>query len=241
MSIADNVKRVEDAIAVACAKVDRDPAEITLVAVSKQKTVEDIVAAAAAGIKHFGENRVEEGIEKIEAVNRTVEEPVTWHMVGHVQSRKAKQVLPLFDMVQSVDSLRLAQKLSNLAQARERALDVLLEINISGEASKYGLKGYNWCDDYAGKERLWQEIGAILALRGLRAKGLMTMAPLGAGPEAVRSVFADLFSLREELASAFAISLPELSMGMTDDYQIAIEEGATMVRIGRAIFGKRNV
>ncbi len=239
MSIADNIKRVEDAIAAACAKVGRDPAEITLVAVSKQKSVEDIVAAAAAGINHFGENRVEEGMEKIEAVNNIVTAPVTWHMVGHVQSRKAKRVLPLFDLVQSVDSLRLAQKLSNLAQAKNQTLEVLLEINISGEASKHGLKGYNCCGDNAEKERLRQEIGAILALKGLRVKGLMTMAPLGADPQALRKVFADLFSLREELTSVFAISLPELSMGMTDDYRIAIEEGATMVRIGRAIFGER--
>ena len=239
MSIADNIKRVEDSIAVACAKVGRDPAEITLVAVSKQKTVEDIVAAAAAGINHFGENRVEEGMEKIEAVNNMVAAPLTWHMVGHVQSRKAKRVLPLFDLVQSVDSLRLAQKLSSLAGAKNQTLDILLEINISGEASKYGLKGYNCCGDDAEKERLRGEIGAILALRGLRVKGLMTMAPLGAGPRALRKVFADLFSLREELRSVFAISLPELSMGMTDDYQIAIEEGATMIRIGRAIFGER--
>lgn len=239
MSIADNIKRVEDAIAMACAKVGRDPAEITLVAVSKQKTVEDIVAAAAAGIKHFGENRVEEGIEKIEPVNKLVAAPLTWHMVGHVQSRKAKRVLPLFDLVQSVDSLRLARKLSSLAQANNRTLEVLLEVNISGEASKYGLKGYNCCGDNAEKERLWQEIGAILALSGLRVRGLMTMAPFGAGPQALRGVFADLFSLREELRSVFAIPLPELSMGMTDDYQIAIEEGATMIRIGRAIFGER--
>ncbi|MCY4536863.1 MAG: YggS family pyridoxal phosphate-dependent enzyme [Chloroflexi bacterium] len=240
MSIADNIKRVEDAIADGCAKVGRDPSEITLVAVSKQKTVEDIVAAAAAGIKHFGENRVEEGMEKIELVNNAVTAPVTWHMVGHVQSRKAKRVLPLFDLVQSVDSLRLAQKLSNLAQAKNQTLEVLLEINISGEASKYGLKGYNWCGNNAETEILRQEIGAILTLRGLRVKGLMTMAPFGAGPQALRKVFADLFSLREQLTSVFAISLPELSMGMTDDYEIAIEEGATMIRIGRAIFGERN-
>lgn len=239
MSIADNIKRVEDSIAASCARVGRDPAEITLVAVSKQKTVADIVAAAAAGINHFGENRVEEGMEKIESVNSMVAAPLTWHMVGHVQSRKAKRVLPLFDLVQSVDSLRLAQKLSNLAGAKNQTLEVLLEINVSGEASKYGLKGYNCCGDNAQKERLRGEIGAILALGGLRVKGLMTMAPLGAGPQALRKVFADLFSLREALRSVFAISLPELSMGMTDDYQIAIEEGATMIRIGRAIFGER--
>ncbi len=241
MSIVENIKRVEDSIADACAKAGRDPAEITLVAVSKQKTVANIAAAAAAGIKHFGENRVEEGIEKIEAVNNMVAQPLTWHMVGHLQSRKAKRALPLFDLLQSVDSLRLARKLSSLAQAKNQPLDILLEINISGEASKYGLEGYNWYEDEATKERLWQEIGAILALSGLRVQGLMTMAPYGAAPQAVRGVFAGLFSLREELKSDFDMSLPELSMGMTDDYQIAIEEGATMIRIGRAIFGERKL
>ena len=241
MSIADNIKRVEDSIATACAEVGRNPAEVTLIAVSKQKTAKDIVSASSAGIKHFGENRVEEGIEKIELVNSMVLESITWHMVGHVQSRKAKRVLPLFDVVQSVDSLRLAQKLSSLAEAQNRTLDVLLEINISGEASKYGFQGYNWCRSNMIKERLWQDIGGIVQLSNLRVKGLMTMAPYGAVSDEVRTIFANLFALREELASVFAVSLPELSMGMTDDYQIAIEEGATMVRIGRAIFGVRNV
>ena len=241
MSIADNIKRVEDSIATACAEVGRDPAEVTLIAVSKQKTAKDIVSASSAGIKHFGENRVEEGIEKIELVNSMVAKSITWHMVGHVQSRKAKRVLPLFDVVQSVDSLRLAQKLSRLAVAQNKTLDVLLEINISGEASKYGFQGYNWCGNNLIKERLWQDIGGIVQLSNLRVKGLMTMAPYGASSDEVRTIFANLFALRGELASVFAVSLPELSMGMTDDYQIAIEEGATMVRIGRAIFGERNV
>lgn len=241
MSIAKRIRRVEDTIAAACAKVGRDPAEVTLVAVSKQMMVDDIVDAASAGIKHFGENRVEEGIEKIARVNSRVAEPVTWHMVGHVQSRKAKRVLPLFDLVQSVDSLRLARKLSALAEAENQTLDVLLEINISGEASKYGLVGYNWYADSAIRERLWQDTSAILALSGLRVMGLMTMAPFGASPGSVRAIFADLSCLRAELASEFAVALPELSMGMTDDYPIAIEEGATMVRIGRAIFGERKV
>ena len=241
MSIAENIMRVEGSIADACAKAGRDPAEITLVAVSKQKTVEDIAAAAAAGINHFGENRVEEGIKKIEAVNNMAAQPITWHMVGHLQSRKAKRALALFDLVQSVDSLRLARKLSSLAQAKNQPLNILLEINISGEASKYGLQGYNWYGERATKARLWQEIGAILALGGLRVQGLMTMAPYGAAPQVVRGVFSGLFALREQLTSEFDISLPELSMGMTDDYQIAIEEGATMIRIGRAIFGERKL
>lgn len=239
MSIADNVKRMQDSLAKACAKVNRDPAEITLVAVSKQKSAADILAAAEAGLQHFGENRVEEGRDKIGTVNDRVSRPLTWHMVGHIQSRKAKQVIPLFDMIQSIDSLRLAQKLSRLAVNSNRGLDVLLEMNVSGEASKYGFAACGWRGDNAIKDRLWREVQQIAALPNMRVKGLMTMAPFDADMAAVRMVFADLFALREELADSLNIGLPALSMGMTSDYPIAIEEGATIIRIGRAIFGER--
>ena len=239
MSTADNINRVQERIAAACARVNRDPGEITLVAVSKGKTVPAIVEAAAAGIQHFGENRVEEGIGKIESVNASVERPVTWHMVGHVQSRKAKHVVPNFAVIQSVDSLRLARKLARLAQQDERQLDVMLEINVSGEASKFGFEGYNWCRDVEVRERLWQEISDIVSLSQLRVIGLMTMAPFHAEESVIRRVFADLYKLRQGLSESLSLDLPELSMGMTDDFPIAIEEGATMVRIGRAIFGER--
>ena len=239
MSIADNINRVAESIATACAKVNRDPQEVTLVAVSKQKSVADIVEAAAAGMQHFGENRVEEAILKIEQVNQRVGNPICWHMVGHVQSRKAKHVAPLFDVIQSVDSLRLATRFSRVLEHDQRETKVMLEINVSGEASKYGFEGYNWYCDVAIKDKLWQEIGAAVALPNLRVIGLMAMAPFRADSAIVRKVFADLFALRHALADSLAISLPELSMGMTDDYQIAIEEGATIVRIGRAIFGER--
>lgn len=239
MSIADNVKRMQDSLAKACAKANRDPAEITLVAVSKQKSAADILAAAEAGLQHFGENRVEEGRDKIGTVNDRASHPLTWHMVGHIQSRKAKQVIPLFDMIQSVDSLRLAQKLSRLAVNSNRGLDVLLEMNVSGEVSKYGFAACGWYDDNAIKDRLRREVQQIAALPNMRVKGLMTMAPFDADMAAVRTVFADLFALREELADSLDIGLPALSMGMTNDYPIAIEEGATIIRIGRAIFGER--
>ena len=239
MSIADNINRVAESIATSCAKVNRDPQEVTLVAVSKQKSVADIVEAAAAGMQHIGENRVEEAIQKIEQVNQRVAYPICWHMVGHVQSRKAKQVAPLFDVIQSVDSLRLATRFSRVLEHDQRETKVMLEINVSGEASKYGFEGYNWYCDVAIKDKLWQEIGAAVALPNLRVIGLMAMAPFHADSAIVRKVFADLSALRHELADSLAISLPELSMGMTDDYQIAIEEGATIVRIGRAIFGER--
>ena len=236
MSIADNIQRLHERIATACARSRRDASEVTLVAVTKQQPVEAMLAALEAGLQHLGENRVEEAAVKIPKVDAAAIQPVTWHMVGHIQSRKAKQVVPLFDLVQSVDSLRLAQRLSRLSQEQERDLPVLLEINVSGEASKYGLAGYNWHKDEAVRGRLWQEVSAIMALPCLEVRGLMTMAPFGAEERVIRRVFADMSALRDSLDW----DLPELSMGMTDDYPIAIEEGATMIRVGRAIFGERN-
>ena len=239
MSISDNIKRVEDRIADACARVQRDPADITLVAVTKQKTVPEILEAVDAGLQHLGENRVEEGVAKIPQVNDAANDELTWHMVGHVQSRKAKHVVQQFDMVQSVDSLKLARRFSRLGGERERRLKVLLEINVSGEASKYGLAGYNWYRDSSVRYDLWREIGEIAALPHLEVNGLMSMAPYDADEKTVRRVFADLRALRNALSNELNLSLPELSMGMTNDYPIAIEEGATMIRIGRAIFGER--
>lgn len=236
MSIADNIQRVHERIANACARSGRDPGEVTLVAVTKQQSVEAMLAAVAAGLQQLGENRVEEAVVKIPQVAAADTSPITWHMVGHIQSRKARQVVPLFDLVQSVDSLRLAQRLSRLAQERGRDLPILLEINVSGEASKYGLSGYNWQKDEAVRQQLWQEVSAIIALPGLEARGLMTMAPFGAEERIIRRIFADMSALRESLDA----DLPELSMGMTDDFPIAIEEGATMIRVGRAIFGERS-
>ena len=240
MTIAANLQRVHERIADACAKSGRDPADITLVAISKQQSVETMLAAVEAGAQQLGENRVEEAAVKIPQVNAAASQPVTWHMVGHVQSRKVKQVSPLFSLVQSVDSLRLASRFSRLAAARDEELPVLLEINVSGEASKYGFAGYNWHGDAAVKEELWREIGQVLALPGLQVQGLMTMAPFGAEDAALRRVFADMRALRQALQESLGADLPVLSMGMTDDFPLAIEEGATMIRVGRAIFGERN-
>ena len=240
MSIADNVKRVHGRIADACARANRDPAAITLVAVSKQKTVADIVSAAEAGIQHIGENRVEECRAKFAPVEAVLPGKLTWHMVGHVQSRKAKQVIQFFDTVQSLDSLRLARRFSRLAGESGRPLEVLLEINISGEASKHGFAGYNWYQEPAVKDGLWRDLGELLQLPHLEIRGLMTMAPFQAEESVIRRVFTDLAALRDELQDSLGICLPELSMGMTDDFELAIAEGATMIRVGRAIFGGRN-
>ena len=186
MSISDNIKRVDDRIADACARVQRDPADITVVAVSKQKTVPEILEAVDAGLQHLGENRVEEGVAKIPQVNVAAKDKLTWHMVGHVQSRKAKHVVQQFDMVQSVDSLKLARRFSRLAGERERQIKVLLEINISGEASKYGLAGYNWCRDGSIRNDLWRDVSEIAALPHLEVSGLMTMAPYDADDGVIR-------------------------------------------------------
>jgi pyridoxal phosphate enzyme (YggS family) len=239
MKIVDQVGHVRAEIAAACARVGRDAADVTLIAVSKLQPPEAIVAAAAAGVQHFGENRVEEASLKIPAVNTQTAEALVWHMIGHVQSRKARDAAPLFDWVQSVDSVKLASKLSAVAAEWGRQLNVLLEINISGEEAKYGLRAAGWSADEAVRRQLWADVAAVLALPGLQVQGLMTMAPVVDDPEMARPVFAGLAALRSALHETFGVPLPHLSMGMTDDYPIAVEEGATMVRIGRAIFGER--
>jgi pyridoxal phosphate enzyme (YggS family) len=238
-TVAANLAHVQEQIAAACARVQRDPASVTLVAVSKTQPVEVLLEAVGAGVQHFGENRVEEGISKIPTVNERAGKPLTWHMIGHVQSRKAKDVPALFQVVHSLDSLKLAEKYSRHMVERGGRLDVLLEINVSGEASKEGFDAAQWSADTALRERLWGEIGHILTLPGLNVRGLMTMAPIVPQIELTRPVFDQLAGLRQALVETFHVALPELSMGMTDDYPVAIEAGATMVRIGRAIFGER--
>jgi pyridoxal phosphate enzyme (YggS family) len=240
MSIADNLHDVQLKIATACAKVNRDPATVTLVAVSKKKPIEDILEAIDAGQQHFGENRVEESEDKIPKVAAQVDKPITWHMIGHIQSRKTKSTLPLFDILHSVDSVKLANKISRVAGAMNRSVKVFLECNVSGEEAKYGFNGYNWQHDNQVKDQLWRDIQTIVELPNIEVNGLMTMAPYVAEESVVRPIFANLFALRESLEQSFDIALPELSMGMTNDYEIAIEEGATIVRVGRAIFGERN-
>lgn len=237
--IADNIHQVQERIAEACARAGRNVADVMLIAVSKTHPAEVILEAVAAGVQHLGENRVEEAGVKIPLVNQQSPVPLTWHMIGHIQSRKAKDVVPLFDCVHSVDGLKLAGKLSNAAVEAGRRLDVLLEVNVSGEEAKYGLAAAGWSDDREVRERLWDEIRQILALPGLHVRGLMTMAPIVPDPEDARPVFASLAALRRALVESFGIELPDLSMGMTDDYPVAVEEGATLVRVGRAIFGER--
>ena len=239
MSIEANIARVRQRIDAACQKAGRNPAEVTLLAVSKMQPPEAIQDAAAAGLQHFGENRVEEAVSKIPQVKQCVAKPLIWHMVGHIQSRKARQIPGLFQLVHAVDRVKLARRLSALVSARGESLDVLLELNVSGEASKSGLAAAGWQGDAALRAELWRDCESILGLPGLQVRGLMTMAPIVRDAEEVRPVFAQLASLRDELATDFGVPLPELSMGMTDDFPVAVEEGATIIRIGRAIFGPR--
>lgn len=240
MTIAARIQQVQEQITAACVRARRDPSGVTLVAVSKTHPAALVLAAAEAGLQHFGENRVEEAITKIPVANHEASTPLTWHMIGHVQSRKAKLVLPLFNLVHSVDSVKLAEKFSALALEQKRTLNILLEVNVSGEISKYGFEASDWARDAAVREAFWADVAQVIALPGIRLRGLMTMAPIVAEAEQTRPVFAGLAALRAALVEFFALELPELSMGMTDDYPVAVEEGATLVRVGRAIFGERN-
>lgn len=237
--IADNIKLIKQKISEACGRVNRDPAGVTLVAVSKTHPANRVVEAVQAGLQHFGENRVEEAQIKIPAVNQQVSTPVIWHMVGHLQSRKAKEAISFFQVVQSVDSLKLATKLSNLAIEAGRQQDILLEMNVSGETAKYGFQASNWEKNPEILDQLWRNLEPLWALKGLNVRGLMTMAPIAENPQDVRPVFASLAALKGAIGQHFGVNLPDLSMGMTDDYEVAIEEGTTMIRIGRAIFGDR--
>jgi PLP dependent protein len=239
--IYDNIARVREQIAAACARVNRPTESVQLIAVSKTQSVEALMAAIDAGLHHFGENRVEDAEPKITALRRDAHGyPLHWHMIGHIQSKKAKFIPPLFDLVHSVDSLELAQKLSVRAEEAGKRLPVLLQINVSGEASKSGFTALNWQHDPNLYAQVVQQTREVNALGGLELRGLMTMAPIVPQPEDARPVFAALSALRQALMQSLDLALPELSMGMTDDYTIAIEEGATMVRVGRAIFGERH-
>ncbi len=232
-NIGANLAVVEECIAAACRRAGRARSEVTLVAVTKTRSLDEIVAAYRCGVRHFGENRVEEAAEKVLALRATFGlDPAVWHMIGHVQSRKARDAAQLADVVHSVDSTRLAARLDRYAGEAGKRLPILLEVNVSGEESKYGFPAW----DEAGRAALIEAARKIATLLNLDARGLMTMAPIVADPEEARSVFVRLRRVRDALRDATGRDWPELSMGMTDDYAVAVEEGATMVRIGRAIF-----
>ena len=243
--VAKNLEVVWEQITEAALRAGRDPTAVQLVAVTKTFPADVVIAAYHAGQRHFGENRPEEGAEKIQEVRRRLEgvggAPPIWHMIGHVQSRKAGMTAEHFDRVHSIDRLRIARRLSARAAALKREIPVLLECNVSGEAGKYGYQAANWERDADIRRGLASEVASILALPGLRVEGLMTVAPITERAESVRPIFASLRGLRDDLRAMFpAGDWRHLSMGMTDDFEVAVEEGATLVRVGRAIFGTRD-
>jgi pyridoxal phosphate enzyme (YggS family) len=245
-TIQARVGEVRRQITDACARAGRSVDTVTLVAVSKTHPAEAVVQGIAAGLTDFGENRPQEAVEKIAQVGAGLGATQgagglpRWHMIGHVQSRKARLLVGRFALVHSIDSLRLADKLARLCQEQEARQDILLEMNVSGEASKSGFAATRWANSRTVRESLWSDIRSILTLSGVIVRGLMTMAPIVEDMEQARPVFADLFRLREALQTDFPwADWHELSMGMTDDFPVAITEGATLVRIGRAIFGLR--
>ncbi|MFC2023342.1 YggS family pyridoxal phosphate-dependent enzyme [Chloroflexota bacterium] len=228
-----NLVVVRQRIVDAALRAGRDPEEVTLVAVTKTQPPDVILAAYQLGVRYFGENRVEEAEGKAGALPSDA----AWHMIGHIQSRKAKRVLPLFGLVHSVDSTRLASRLDRLCEAQGARLRVLLELNVSGEESKYGFGAADWFSDGSARRSLLSALDQIASLPHLEVVGLMTMAPIVPDPEAARTIFRHLRRIRDDLRDSIPqVSWDHLSMGMTDDFEVAIEEGATLVRVGRAIF-----
>ncbi len=241
-SLAENVTSVQEHIAAACVRAGRLSSEVTLVAVSKTFPAEAVLEAYRLGLRDFGENRVQEAGEKITSLKSLVSnlQPPTsdlrWHLVGHLQSRRAREAVDLFDAIHSVDSVKLADKLNRLCMEAGRVMPILLECNVSGEASKYGFP----LSTAAERARWWADVEAILKMPRVCVEGLMTIAPLVADPNETRPFFRALRQLRDDLAAQFPqVGWRHLSMGMTDDFEVAIEEGATMIRVGRAIFGER--
>lgn len=231
MSISENFEAVRERIGAAARRVGRDPAEIALMAVSKTQPPEHINEAYEAGLRVFGENRVQEFAGKIDALRDLRD--ARWHMIGHLQSNKATNAAELFCAVDSVDSLKLAERLDAAARTLGKRLDVLIEINVGGEAAKSGL-----APDLPALEELL--LGAS-RLQALKFRGLMTVPPYTDDPEGARPYFRKLRALRDAINSRRlpAIAIDTLSMGMSHDFEVAIEEGSTCVRVGTAIFGER--
>src|SRR5216683_1109117 len=224
--IAENLERAHEQIAQAAAKVGRAVDEIELVAISKTHDAAKVREAIEAGQILFGESRVQEARVKIPELPSNLR----WHFVGHLQKNKIRHALPLFEMIHSVDSLELAQEMNRIAEEEGLHPRVLLEVNVAGEGSKFGLK----------PETLRAEMETLLALPRLSILGLMTIPPLAEEAEASRKYFVQLRELRDRVQTEFHVDLAQMSMGMTQDFAVAVEEGATLVRVGTAIFGERS-
>lgn len=225
--IAERVLAVRDRIARAAERASRAPGEVTLVAVSKTHPAEAVRAAWAAGIRDFGENRVQEAEPKIAATADLA--GIRWHLVGHLQSNKARRAAALFEVVQSIDSLDVARRLSRAAAEAGRTLRALVQVDLAGEETKFGLP----------ERELAPTLEALQGAEGLRLEGLMLLPPFFEDPEGARPFFRRLRQLRDEARAAGLLAGGELSMGMSHDLEPAVEEGATVVRVGTAIFGER--
>lgn len=224
-TIAENLMKVKARIASACARAGRHPAEVTLVAVTKSVTAKEAEELYFLGVRDFGENRVADGAERLRALH--VHSDARRHLIGHLQRNKAREALAGgFLTIHSVESDKLLDVLDREAEKLDLRPEILLEANISGEESKYG----------APPDGLPRLVELALAKKNLHLTGLMTMAPLDSDPEAARPVFRGLRECRDDLERRFGVELPRLSMGMTGDFETAVEEGATMVRIGTALF-----
>jgi hypothetical protein len=229
MGIKENVAQVQERIAAACQRSGRGPDNVKLVAISKTFPPESIRAAYEAGLRDFGENRVQEAVAKRPALTDL---SITWHLVGHLQTNKAKTARELFQWVHSVDSFRLAQKLDQARASAGGRLPVLLEVNLGGEASKAGV----------GESEIIQLAQQVSQLAALEVRGLMVIPPFFDDPEQVRPYCRRLRQLAQEIEARKIpnLAMQELSMGMSHDFEVAIEEGATMIRVGTAIFGARS-
>ena len=225
MDIAANLNDIRQRVAAACARAGRDPSSVTLVTVSNGHPADMVRAAADLGLSLFGESKVQEAKIKISQCPGSLQ----WHLIGHLQSNKCRDAVHFFTMIQSVDSLDLAREINKFAEKSAKTMPVLLEINVAGEASKFGYS----------PEKVLLEFKEINALPKLEVHGLMTVAPWTQEPEKVRPVFRRLAELKKQCEEILGAPLPHLSMGMSGDFEVAVEEGATMIRLGSAVLGPR--
>lgn len=225
MSFADNLESIQQRIRAACVRAGRDESSVTLLAVSKSHPPETIRVAVDAGQIYFGENKIQEAKAKIPMSPGKAR----WQFIGHLQSNKVRDAVELFEMIQGVDSLAIAKEISKRAEQASKNMPILLEVNVAGEGSKFG---------YA-PERLLAELNEINSLPRIEIHGLMAIPPYAPVPEKARPYFQKLAALKSECEKILGAPLPHLSMGMSGDFEVAIEEGATMVRVGTALFGER--
>jgi PLP dependent protein len=224
--LSENIKNIYRRISHAAMRVERDPCDVKLIAVTKTVDTERIKEAIDWGLRIFGESRVQEAKEKISNLKSQISNSrIEWHLIGHLQKNKARTAVQLFDLIHSIDSIGLAEELNNHAEKAGKIQRVLIQVKLSGEETKHGV----------AKEDVINLIDAVMKMKNLKLEGLMTMPPYFDNPEMARPYFRELKELRDN-AKRLGHDLPELSMGMTNDFEIAVEEGATMVRIGTGIF-----